>query len=98
VVLFPGLCVAPTVLAVNILGNGLRDMLDPRIARGVLRAQPGGKLLFASRPGSDHAEAIVLRGAARRLPDLAHGADELRSRLLTHSRALRIMIPSHLGR
>lgn len=35
VILFPGLCVALTVLAVNILGDGLRDMLDPRIARGV---------------------------------------------------------------
>jgi peptide/nickel transport system permease protein len=35
VILFPGLCVALTVLAVNILGDGLRDTLDPRIARGV---------------------------------------------------------------
>lgn len=35
VILFPGLCVAATVLAVNILGDGLRDALDPRIARRV---------------------------------------------------------------
>jgi peptide/nickel transport system permease protein len=35
VILFPGLCVALTVLAVNVLGDGLRDTLDPRIARGV---------------------------------------------------------------
>ena len=35
VILFPGLCVALTVLAVNILGDGLRDTLDPRIARSV---------------------------------------------------------------
>ncbi|MEA2833469.1 MAG: peptide/nickel transport system permease protein [Methylobacteriaceae bacterium] len=35
VILFPGLFVALTVLAVNILGDGLRDTLDPRIARGV---------------------------------------------------------------
>jgi peptide/nickel transport system permease protein len=35
VILFPGLCVALTVLAVNILGDGLRDTLDPRIARGI---------------------------------------------------------------
>ncbi|MEH3147458.1 MAG: ABC transporter permease [Methylobacterium frigidaeris] len=33
VILFPGLCVAATVLAVNILGDGLRDSLDPRLAR-----------------------------------------------------------------
>lgn len=39
VILFPGLCVAATVLAVNIIGDGLRDALDPRTARrfGALR-------------------------------------------------------------
>jgi peptide/nickel transport system permease protein len=35
VILFPGICVAITVLSVNLLGDGLRDTLDPRIARGV---------------------------------------------------------------
>jgi peptide/nickel transport system permease protein len=30
-ILFPGIFLALTVLAVNILGDGLRDMLDPRI-------------------------------------------------------------------
>ncbi len=29
-ILFPGACLAVTVLAVNMLGDGLRDMLDPR--------------------------------------------------------------------
>jgi peptide/nickel transport system permease protein len=32
-IFFPGLLLAVTVLAVNILGDGLRDSLDPRIAR-----------------------------------------------------------------
>ena len=32
-ILTPGLFLAVTVLAVNLLGDGLRDMLDPRIAR-----------------------------------------------------------------
>jgi peptide/nickel transport system permease protein len=32
-ILFPGVFLALTVLAVNILGDGLRDMLDPRIRR-----------------------------------------------------------------
>ena len=32
-ILFPGLALALTVLAVNLLGDGLRDLLDPRIAR-----------------------------------------------------------------
>ena len=33
IIFFPGLFLAITVLAVNILGDGLRDSLDPRIAR-----------------------------------------------------------------
>jgi peptide/nickel transport system permease protein len=32
-ILFPGLFLALTVLAVNLLGDGLRELLDPRIAR-----------------------------------------------------------------
>jgi peptide/nickel transport system permease protein len=32
-ILFPGILLAATVLAVNILGDGLRDMLDPRIRK-----------------------------------------------------------------
>jgi peptide/nickel transport system permease protein len=31
--LFPGLFLATTVLAVNMVGDGLRDLLDPRLAR-----------------------------------------------------------------
>ncbi len=33
IIFFPGLCLAFMVLTVNILGDGLRDTLDPRIAR-----------------------------------------------------------------
>ena len=32
-ILFPGLCLSITVLAVNLLGDGMRDALDPRLAR-----------------------------------------------------------------
>jgi peptide/nickel transport system permease protein len=32
-IFFPGLCLALTVLAVNMLGDGLRDRLDPKLAR-----------------------------------------------------------------
>jgi peptide/nickel transport system permease protein len=32
-VLFPGICLSVTVLSVNLLGDGLRDALDPRLAR-----------------------------------------------------------------
>jgi peptide/nickel transport system permease protein len=34
-ILFPGLFLGTMVLAINILGDGLRDMLDPRLARGM---------------------------------------------------------------
>jgi len=33
IVLFPGLALAITVLAVNLLGDGLRDVLDPKFQR-----------------------------------------------------------------
>jgi peptide/nickel transport system permease protein len=33
IIFFPGLCLAFTVLAINVLGDGLRDTLDPRIAK-----------------------------------------------------------------
>ena len=33
IVLFPGACLSLTVLAINLLGDGLRDALDPRLAR-----------------------------------------------------------------
>jgi peptide/nickel transport system permease protein len=35
IILIPGLFVGATVLAINILGDGMRDMLDPRIARTI---------------------------------------------------------------
>jgi peptide/nickel transport system permease protein len=33
IILVPGLFLAATVLAINLLGDGLRDMLDPRFAK-----------------------------------------------------------------
>ena len=33
-VLLPGLCIAMTLLGVNLLGDALRDRLDPRMAGG----------------------------------------------------------------
>ena len=32
-IFFPGICLAIVVLAVNLVGDGLRDRLDPRLAR-----------------------------------------------------------------
>jgi peptide/nickel transport system permease protein len=33
IILYPGILLASTVLAVNLIGDGLRDALDPRLAR-----------------------------------------------------------------
>jgi peptide/nickel transport system permease protein len=33
IVLFPGIFLSLTVLAINLLGDGLRDAIDPRLAR-----------------------------------------------------------------
>jgi peptide/nickel transport system permease protein len=33
IIVYPGLLLATTVLAINMLGDGLRDVLDPRLAR-----------------------------------------------------------------
>jgi peptide/nickel transport system permease protein len=33
VVLYPSLFLGTTVLFINLIGDGLRDMLDPRLAR-----------------------------------------------------------------
>jgi peptide/nickel transport system permease protein len=35
IILYPGLCLALTVLAVNVLGDGLRDTIDPRMSKRV---------------------------------------------------------------
>jgi dipeptide transport system permease protein len=32
-VTFPGLCILVTVLAINLVGDGLRDALDPKLKR-----------------------------------------------------------------
>jgi peptide/nickel transport system permease protein len=34
-IMFPGAFLAATVLAVNMLGDGLRDFLDPRVSKGI---------------------------------------------------------------
>ena len=33
IVTFPGLAILITVLAINLMGDGLRDALDPRLKR-----------------------------------------------------------------
>jgi len=42
-VLFPGLAITITVLAFNLLGDGIRDTLDPRLSPAFLRMMTGGR-------------------------------------------------------
>jgi peptide/nickel transport system permease protein len=52
-VLFPGLAITVTVLAFNLLGDGIRDTLDPKLSPAVLRLVTGsGKSLAAPPPAT----------------------------------------------
>ena len=52
-VLFPGLAITVTVLAFNLLGDGIRDTLDPKLSPAVLRLVTGaGKSVAASAPAT----------------------------------------------
>ncbi len=42
-VLFPGAAITITVLAFNLLGDGIRDTLDPRLSPAFLRMMTGGR-------------------------------------------------------
>jgi ABC-type dipeptide/oligopeptide/nickel transport system permease subunit len=56
-VFFPGLAITVTVLAFNLLGDGLRDTLDPRLSPGFLRLVTG-----ARRPAVGVAPAAARAG------------------------------------
>jgi peptide/nickel transport system permease protein len=47
-VLFPGLAITVTVLAFNLLGDGIRDTLDPKLSPAVLRLVTGSGRSVAS--------------------------------------------------
>jgi peptide/nickel transport system permease protein len=49
-VLFPGLAITVTVLAFNLLGDGIRDSLDPKLAPTVLRLLTGVRSGARSAP------------------------------------------------
>ena len=55
-VLFPGLAITVTVLAFNLLGDGIRDTLDPKLSPAVLRLVTG-----AGRSASAPAPAPVAK-------------------------------------
>jgi len=52
-VLFPGLAITVTVLAFNLLGDGIRDTLDPKLSPAVLRLVTGsGRSAAAPAPAA----------------------------------------------
>ena len=52
-VLFPGLAITVTVLAFNLLGDGIRDTLDPKLSPAVLRLVTGaGRATAAPAPAA----------------------------------------------
>ena len=52
-VLFPGLAITITVLAFNLLGDGIRDTLDPKLSPAVLRLVTGaGKFTAVPTPAA----------------------------------------------
>lgn len=53
-VFFPGLAITVTVLAFNLLGDGIRDTLDPRLSPAFLRMMTGGRRagVAAGRPAT----------------------------------------------
>lgn len=50
-VLFPGAAITVTVLAFNLLGDGIRDTLDPKLSPAVLRLVTGAARSGAGRAG-----------------------------------------------
>jgi hypothetical protein len=64
--LFPWLSITLTVLALNLLGDGTRDVLDPRlrkVIRGEISSQgliPFPPTCFLARKGGGHFRGIVL--------------------------------------
>ncbi|MGH7369118.1 MAG: ABC transporter permease [Candidatus Rokuibacteriota bacterium] len=57
-VLFPGLAITVTVLAFNLLGDGIRDSLDPKLAPAALRLVTGsGRSAVAPAPAAKPSDA-----------------------------------------
>jgi peptide/nickel transport system permease protein len=51
-VLYPGLAITVTVLAFNLLGDGIRDTLDPRLSPAMLRVLSGSGRRAAAPPAA----------------------------------------------
>jgi len=63
-VLFPGLAITITVLAFNLLGDGIRDTLDPRLSPGFLRLVTGAGRSAPAAPAAAPGLATARPGAS----------------------------------
>src|SRR5256884_1571126 len=63
-VLFPGLAITITVLAFNLLGDGIRDTLDPRLSPAFLRLVTGSGRTqpVAAAPTETPAPSLTISG------------------------------------
>src|SRR4029453_13635628 len=80
IAVFPGLAILLTVLGINFLGDGLRDLLDPRLRRQTQPAPrpPGGRESTWARVFRPNRRA----GLACRRPPRSHEHHEKRSSVL----------------
>jgi ABC-type dipeptide/oligopeptide/nickel transport system permease subunit len=58
-VLFPGLAITVTVLAFNLLGDGIRDTLDPRLSPAFLRLVTGSGRASTVKAGPQQTLAVL---------------------------------------
>ena len=49
---WPGLCLTAVVYSLNMFGDAMRDLLDPRLRGGGGRLGAGGSLRHTATPGS----------------------------------------------
>ncbi len=62
---FPGLAVTLTVIGLNLLGDGLRDVLDPRLATVAEAGEAAGVRVGVEPPARPHGEATATAAGAR---------------------------------
>ena len=73
-IFFPGIFLALTVLAINILGDGLRDTLDPKMSKTGMMSDDVRSRRRPRSPQSDDRAAAGADRAARRRQGVLHAS------------------------
>ena len=67
ITVFPGVFLALLVIGVNLIGDGLRDQLDPTLARSIASTKPsGGPVMLRHLPESRRHRRLLAAARARR--------------------------------